>query len=258
MNVFPKAECKEQLAFQISLPSFFYSFLLIFEIDEPGTCQVFIQTHVQKAPSHGLGAVLICQWVAAIHRSWLPSATISSVCQLQCSGFSSLLYFSSSGVKRFWSILDVFSRLEQCHFWGWDIYVCVSMIAVKLWFVISFPKQLQESLYVRNKLCREHWAKIRCFDRVDWYTYTFNSLWLSYLKSLQHITVCLSANAHWDLKPPFWLLSFLRVTLADSFYCTTESCGDFFFSLSSFTWIYVVLTYLSGSSAAIPLRLRHL
>lgn len=135
---------------------------------------------------------------------------------------------------------------------------CVSMIAVKLWFVISFPKRLQESLYVRNKLCREHWAKIRCFDRVDWYTYTFNSLWLSYLKSLQHITVCLSANAHWDLKPPFWLLSFLRVTLADSFYCTTESCGDFFFSLSSFTWIYVVLTYLSGSSAAIPLQLRHL
>lgn len=62
---------------------------------------------------------------------------------------------------------------------------------------------------------------------------------MSYLKPLQNITVCLSANAHWDLKPPFWLLSFSGVTLADSSYCTPESCRDGFFPLlpsHGFSW----------------------
>lgn len=128
--------------------------------------------------------------------------------------------------------LRFFSRKEQCRFGGWyavHIYdfcktvVCDFVSETSSWF----------SLYEDN-LCREHLAKILCVDRVDWYAYTFNPLWMSYLKSLQNITVCLSANAHWDLKPPFWLLSFLRVTLADSFHCTTESCGAFFFPLLSF------------------------
>lgn len=57
---------------------------------------------------------------------------------------------------------------------------------------------------------------------------------MSYLKAVQNIAVCLSANAHWDLKPPFWLLSFSGVTLAASSHCPPESCRDRFFPLSSF------------------------
>lgn len=149
--------------------------------------------------------------------------------------------------------LRFFSGTEQCHFCGWYA-VCIYDFCKTV--VCNFISETSSwfSVYEVN-LCREHLAKILYVDRVDWYT--FNPLWMSYLKSLQNITVCLSANAHWDLKPPFWLLSFLRVTLADSFHCTAESCGVVFFFLSyPFTWIYVVLIYLSSSSASISLRLR--
>lgn len=156
-------------------------------------------------------------------------------------GFSSRLYFSSSGVKRFWFFN---LRKEQCHVCGWDIYTVHSGDFCKTVVFNFFSKTSSWFFEYENNLCREHLAKSVCFDRVDWYTYTFNPLWMSYLKSLQNITVCLSANAHWDLKPPFWLLSFLRVTLADSSYCTTESCGDFFFlSLvlsHGFTWCWLI------------------
>lgn len=71
---------------------------------------------------------------------------------------------------------------------------------------------------------------------------------MSYLKPLQNIAVCLSANAHWDFKPPFWLLSFWALTLADSSHCTPESCRAGFFPLllsHGFLWC----THLSSSSA---------
>lgn len=70
--------------------------------------------------------------------------------------------------------------------------------SVKLWFVTSFPKRLFDS---PNRMCGEHLAKTLYYDRVD--GCTFIPRWMSYLKSLQSIAVHVSANAHWDLKPPF-------------------------------------------------------
>lgn len=80
---------------------------------------------------------------------------------------------------------------------------------------------------------------------------------MSYLKALQNITVCLSANAHWDLKPPFWLLPFSGVTLAASSHCTTLWVlqGWIFFPSPPFTQIFVVQIHLPSSSAPLALQI---
>lgn len=195
-------------------------------------------------------------WGAApLGKSWDQTAPVTPCSPLPAlsalaQGISLLLYFIPGGVKPLSSCSGVFSRKEQCHFCGWGLYTVCPYDFCKAAVCNFFSKTPSWFSACENNPCRERLAKIWYFDRFDWYIYTFNPLWMSYLKSLQAITVCLSANAHWDLKPPFQLLSFLRATLDDSFYCTTESCREFSFS---FSLISLPSFYMDLCAAALPL-----